>query len=353
MIHNYSYKIQALKKRSAAHLIKYVSIDVYNRIGFVHKHKSSRAMIRIGEETLTENLVYELHKFTLDYGLPLVRLFESVGEDTNGADILLDIPVGNNYIRVPVQAKKITPHANRTDGSYKSFRHANSNGLQSDLLKDYADKIGSYLPIYFLYNFTLGNRTNIQGGEKEYYYGISYFNLNSKTKKPLPNTVRFSHLHSVPAKPLYKLFEKSGGGSGNGGSGRSGGNPPPETPSNPEDDGIRELYKRFGMDITDDFLHQVRRYTQDEIFTDTDNWTDIFFGEEPLKGESAKSAKNSIEFKPRYRLVLLSDPMVEEHVLQMTLTDGGGAKIWEDDEVDPFIEHSPSVEEYTDYKVYC
>lgn len=353
MVHNYRYKVQAIRRRSARDLIKYVSIDVYNRIGFVHRNSTSKTMIRIGEETLTENLVYELHKFTLEQGMTLVRLFESIGEDTNGADMLLDVPVGDEYIRIPVQAKKLSPHKRGDNGSYLSFRHSNSNGLQSDLLKQYAEDLGSYLPVYLLYNFTSGNTANIARGEKEYYYGISYFNLNSSIVTTLPNTVRFSHLHSSHANPFYKLFDRLGGGSNNGGTG--GGGNPPGSPNDPNDV-IREVYERFGVkksEITDEFIQNIRRYTPDEIFADTDNWTNAFsVGRRPAEKDEIITSERP-GFRPRYRMVLLSDPLTPEQEAQMQGTVVGDAKVLDDEENDPFVEHEPEVEEFEKYQVYC
>lgn len=350
MVNNYRYKVQARRKLSARDLIKYVSIDIYNRIGFVHKNGTSKTMIRAGEETLTENMVYELHKFTIETGICLVRLFESIGEDTNGADMLLDIPIANFYIRVPVQAKKISTYKNGTDGSYQSFYHKNTKGLQSKLLKDYAnDVVKSFLPVYFLYNFTSKNKKNIDTGEKEHYYGISYFSLNSKFRNPLGKTVRFSDLHSEPANPLYKLFEKLGGGNGNGG-GSGGGGKPPVKPLNPDNDSIREFYKRFGMDLADDDILKIRRYTQEEIFADTDNWTDLFSTEKKTKG---KRKAESLEFKPRYRMVLLSDPTISGQDAEMVLTVGGSSKRLDDVETDPFIEHSFNAEQFSNYEIHC
>lgn len=328
MINHSYFRAKASLSRSAVDLIKYVSIDIYNRIGFVHKYSSDNRLNKLGEETLTENMVYELLKFEIEFKkFKLLHLFESKREDVNGADLLLEIPVGEGYIKVPFQAKKISPYADRKNGRYKSFHHSNSNGVQSTLLKEFAERVGSFLPIYLLYNFT-SDSPNTEPGEPECFYGCSYMNINLLPSAHERGTVKFSNLHPKLAFPFYKLFERpsAGGGSDD----DNGGGTSPRDPNERGDSELRRIFELFGViEPADELLAKVHIYNKDEIFGDTENWQEVYGNETRDQKKSKKY--NDLEFRPRYRLVLLNEPSVrQETELDFTFISGGG-KILGDD----------------------
>ena len=319
MISNYSYKKKAVKKKSAVELIKYVSIETYNRIGFVHRYSVNPIfLLRTGEVTLTENLLYELHKFSIEKKLTLVRMFEAKNEGKNGADMLLDLPVAGGYIRVPVQAKRLYLGASAQDGSYPMMRHR--SGVQTKLLKAYAARLGSFLPLYLLYNYTHGNAM-IPASEKEYYYGCSYLNANHLPVVQPNDDFMFSDLHPSPGKPFYRLFEYFGRNGGGGGK---------PAPSDDPKKELIEFYAHFGVEADDAFLKNVRIYTREEIFADNENWKDVFSKDLPRDNEEWLYGEG---FDPRYRIVLLSGPEVSGEADGNRVSDGGNANT--DTEADP------------------
>lgn len=307
MLNHLQYKENANSSRSASELIKYVSHEIYNRIGFVHTYSNKKTFMRIYEVTLTQNLVYELHKFEKETGLTLFKMFESESEETNGSDLLLCLPVtAGNYIQVPVQAKLLKTFKAPDNGSYASFHHKNTNGLQINLLKKYAEELGSYLPLYLFYNYTKGS-INIDAGESEELYGCSYMNVNdSRIPVAILNksTIRFSDLHASYAFPFYRLFGYSNGG----GNGQNSDVDPDDPDYTPKPYGpfevLKELYARFGMKIDEEKASRIKLVPESEILEDRD-WNAAFSGD-----VGKKDSKSSDSFRPKYKVVLLANPDV-------------------------------------------
>ncbi|MBA5791726.1 hypothetical protein H1R17_10925 [Flavobacterium sp. xlx-214] len=345
MISHKEYKIDAIKYHSAVNLIKYVSIDTYNRIGFVHQNKDY-GKLRIGEVTLTENLVYELHKFADENTLHLVKIYESVNEDTNGSDLLLDFPIGNYYIRIPIQAKKVTPDADSKDGSYISFHHGNSKGIQGDLLTKYAEKLGSYLPLYLLYNFTSNCKTIKGLNEKEEYYGCSVLNLNNVGS--LEKTVKFSHLHPSMAIPFYKLFQNFNRDDEGDVQKKPEGPSPVTEPIVTDNDVIRKCYKLFGIDATDDFIQKLNLKKKEDVFADIDNWIKPFMNTMKNSGNN-----NQTQFNPRYRIVVLTEPIVPTSDEGVNAINDGDAAEMENNTSIEELQNEPEIEEKELYEIYC
>ncbi len=296
---NSQYYKDAKDLRSAQDLIKYVSIETYNRIGFVKEYSDENSFMKIYEVTLTQNMVYEIIKFSKENKLNLVSLYESIDEKTNGSDILICIEFNSGYLKFPFQAKILSSYAKRMDGSYKSFWHENDNGLQIDLLKEYAISLGSYLGFYLPYNFTKGN---INLTEKESYYGCSYISTDAVEKKYEYNdNVTFNGLNSTGyLKPLYRFFENkdgSGGGPNFSGTGGGGGN-----------DEVEKFFVSCGKTLTDTELSNLHFHTQDEIFSDDSNWRNLL-EDQGTPSKIIEQSSNEKVFNPRYKLVLMSKPI--------------------------------------------
>jgi hypothetical protein len=300
---NIKYKQNAIERKSVVDLIKYVSIDIYNRIGFVRNLSRRQEFIRVYEVTLTQNLVYELIKFSKENNLNLVGIYESQNEKMNGSDILLCVKLSRGYIKIPVQAKILNSYVSLKNGNYKEFWHKNKIGLQFELLDKYAEKTGSLMALYLLYNYTEKSKF-IDKGEKECYYGCSYISTERISKKyPKVQNVVFGHIHPKLARPFYKLFT---GTNGNGGITTT-----PTSPSGKYND-IIDFYTKNGVDINEsDIINKIRFYTSEEIFSDDSNWENM--AETKLSNNRSKTDKINInEFSPKYKIVLIGKPEVPD-----------------------------------------
>lgn len=312
------YRRLAKTMTSEEYLIKYVSTDIYNRIGFIKNHLT-KGLIRIHEVTLTQNLVFEIHKFESETGLRLVDLYEATNEKMNGADLVLGMQVGTGYLKIPMQAKILKPFSKNKDGSYSAFHHKNSFGKQSDLLKKFAEECGSYLPLYLLYNYTYGS-SNIAPGENEHYYGCSCV---SAERVPIQGTsrktMRFSDLHPLPAIPWYRMFRTRGSNEGNS-NGGTGGTPSPNGPEKRDpNDEIRDFYKQFGRDANDEFINQLTFYTYEELTAQEEDW------ERVSPSDAVENIKTSKQ-TPKYKLVFLPNPMYlnSQNTLSLEIDDATG-----------------------------
>ena len=127
------YKVLAKINKSGVDLIKYASIELWNRIGLTIAFQKKFGFMRIYEVTLTQNLIYELCKIQYENQLPLVNLYEAKDEETNGTDILVYVNFTQGTLIFPFQAKLLSTFKNKKDGSYKSFWHKNKKGLQINL----------------------------------------------------------------------------------------------------------------------------------------------------------------------------------------------------------------------------
>lgn len=261
------YRKNARNHRSSEELIKFVSTETYNRIGFVKKY-FTKSFLRIYEVTITQNLVYEILKFEIETGQKLVDIYEAKNESTKGADLLMGLQVGTGFLKIPMQAKILDPHVRELNGTYNAFHHSNGTGVQIDLLNDYAVECGSRLPLYLLYNYTFGS-PYIEAGETEHLYGCSYL---SAEKIPAPilakSTINFSDFHPSPGKPWHHMFKRRSDGNG-------GNNPPNEPELDDPNSDIKEFYSRFGMDVTDEFISTLTFYTHEELTAETEQWEHV------------------------------------------------------------------------------
>lgn len=294
------YRRLARARRSAEDLIKFVSTDVYNRIGFVKKNSPTN-FLRVYEVTLTQNIVYEILKFQEETGTRLVDLYESKQEPVNGADLLLGMQVGTGYLKIPIQAKILKPYKAAKDGSYPAFHHSNkTSGSQRQLLIDFAVSCGSKLPLYMLYNYTVQS-PHINPTEQEHLYGCSCFSAHTLPGvTATAKTVKFSHLHPAPGIPWYHMFTPASSGAGGGGQG--GGGPQGDGPENDPNNDVREFYARFGIDTDEAFIAGLEFYTHEELTAETDEWERI-----SLQDFDAKS-ENSQVSRPYYKMVFLPQP---------------------------------------------
>lgn len=289
------YRKRARFLKSSEELIKFVSTDIYNRIGFVKKY-FTKSFLRVYEVTVTQNLVYEILKFEIETGQKLVDFYEAKNENENGADLLLGLQVGTGYLKIPMQAKILNPHVKERNGTYNAFHHKNKKGMQINLLIDYAQRCGSRLPLYLLYNYTFGS-PDIAAGETEHLYGCSYL---CAEKIPAPilakNTINFSDFHPSPGKPWYHLFRKRKGGND--------GNDPADGPElNDPNSDIKEFYNRFGMDVTDEFISTLTFYTHEDLTAETDQWEHVTIDNFNDKVKSPRIKK------PFYKMVMQPLPM--------------------------------------------
>ena len=289
------YKNLAKSKKSKVNLIKYASIELWNRIGLTMEFQKKIGFMRIYEVTLTQNLVYELCKFQYENSLSLVNLYEAKDEKTNGTDILVYINFPQGTLIFPFQAKLLTTFKEKKDGSYKSFWHKNENGLQIDLLKAFANDLGSQLGFYLFYNHTSGNK-NIN--EKEEFYGCSYISTHALEKSTSrKKNIKFSKIHPKPAKPFYHFFKDDGD------SDSSYDDPSPLKGISNE---VIDFFAKQGMDVDEEFISTLRFYTQEEIAEQNIGWNKISMND-PDKNQNFERHKTSNDydvFNPKYKLIL-------------------------------------------------
>lgn len=289
------YRKRARFLKSSEELIKFVSTDIYNRIGFVKKY-FTKSFLRVYEVTLTQNLVYEILKFEIETGQKLVDIYEAKNENANGADLLMGLQVGTGFLQIPMQAKILDPHVRELNGTYNAFHHSNRSGIQIELLIDYAQRCGSRLPLYLLYNYTFGS-PYIAAGETEHLYGCSYL---SAEKIPAPilakNTINFSDFHPDLGKPWHHLFRRRNGGN-------NGNNPVNEPELDDPNSDIKEFYSRFGMDVTDEFISTLTFYTHQDLTAETDEWERVTVDNFHDKAKAPRIKK------PFYKMVMQPLPM--------------------------------------------
>ncbi len=134
--------------RTACKLLRRLSQDTWERIQF----SRARQGLKIYEVTITQNLIFELHKKGSNSG---VKVFEAVDEKTNGNDLEFFVKTKGGYLFFPVQAKIIYSNL-----CYPRLEHGN----QINDLRTYAQSYGG-VPLYLLYNYSPNytDRPRIQG----------------------------------------------------------------------------------------------------------------------------------------------------------------------------------------------
>lgn len=181
--------------------------DTWRRIEFARNQRG----LRIFETTITQNILYEFAIYKLLYNLN-IDMYESADEEANGNDIEFEYTIGDQVMKLPMQAKIIY-----RDGRYPRMEH----GSQIETLINYAEREGGY-PLYILYNYyndipaILNNRRECGVRYNVQQYGISlvsafhlhdnYYqrriNRNNNLAWRIPH---FLELHPDIAIPWFKL----------------------------------------------------------------------------------------------------------------------------------------------------
>lgn len=174
--------------------LKRLSIDTWKRIGFVRTRKG----LKIYETTITQNLLFELKKFS-ELCPTNVQIYEATNEKVNGNDIEIFLQVGSHYIYLPTQAKIL----------YKNSKYtAMDHGNQINDLILYSKRVGGF-PLYLLYNYD-NDRSLIE-------YGCSLIPANYLLKNfAFARTIKsgvkrwtipsFKDLHPTIALPWHNFF---------------------------------------------------------------------------------------------------------------------------------------------------
>lgn len=174
--------------------LKRLSIDTWNRIGFTRSRKG----LKIFETTITQNLLFELKKFSETCPSKLY-IYEAINEKVNGNDMEIFLQVGSHYICLPTQAKIL----------YKGSKYLKmEHGNQINDLISYSRKVGGF-PLYLLYNYDNDNSL--------VEYGCSFIPANYLLKNyAFTRTIKsgikrwtipsFKDLHPKIALPWHDFF---------------------------------------------------------------------------------------------------------------------------------------------------
>lgn len=191
---------------SLCNLLQNIANETWERIGFARTRKG----LKIFETTITQNILYEFHKYCDQNPHTPIRMFEAINEPLNGNDIELIIQTSGGYVIAPLQAKIIY----KTD-NYPAMDHGN----QINDLITYAKNVGG-VPLYLLYNHYLdtfthnGNLCGIKFSKEQYgcslvsaYYLLNKFAFNrfDKSGNPKWTIPNFIELHPDIAVPWYVL----------------------------------------------------------------------------------------------------------------------------------------------------
>ena len=125
-------------------LYKEISSSIWDRIPF-----SYNIGFRYSEVTITENLLFDIYKFSIDNPSLAINIFEAKNEKANGNDLELCLEIEpNKYVILVIQAKKLY----FTTQKYRSISHKVNDKYQIELLEDYA-KREKAIPLYMFYNY--------------------------------------------------------------------------------------------------------------------------------------------------------------------------------------------------------
>lgn len=137
-------------------LYKNISSSIWDRIPF-----SYNIGFRYSEVTITENLLFDIHKFNVNNPTLKINIYEAKNEKANGNDLELCLEIEpNKYVILVIQAKKLY----FTTQKYRSISHKVNGTYQIDLLEDYA-KRQKAIPLYMLYNYA----PDFKNKNKKYY----------------------------------------------------------------------------------------------------------------------------------------------------------------------------------------
>ncbi len=175
--------------------LKKLSCDTWERIGFARSRKG----FKIFETTITQNLLFELKKFSENCNDSQVQLFEAINEKANGNDIEVFLQVGDRYICLPTQAKIL----------YNSSKYtAMDHGNQINDLISYSKKVGGF-PLYLLYNYyekEVFKKFGCSLVSADYLLNNYAFKRTAKSGKKRWIIPTFNDLHSAHALPWDELF---------------------------------------------------------------------------------------------------------------------------------------------------
>ena len=125
--------------------------DTWQRLGFVKDSFQNRGVlgqIRFGEETITDLMLMDL--YVKGSTVILFKQTSKPAESVSGTDFELWLGTDQlGWYRFAIQAKKLDLRTDR----YSTLPQNNSNGLQIDLLEQFANAKGA-APLYCLYNYT-------------------------------------------------------------------------------------------------------------------------------------------------------------------------------------------------------
>ncbi len=242
-------------------LYKEISSSVWDRIPF-----SYNMSFKYSEVTITENLLFYIHKFNINNPLMTINIFEAKNEKAYGNDLELCLEVEpDKYIIFVIQAKKLYYKKQK----YRSLSHKVNDRYQIDLLEDYA-KQEKAIPLYMLYNCAPDCKKKNKKAygcslifsnyiKENYYLKISSDRWKIPTFDELHNEKHAFPLHLLAMNPL-KIKQS-----------------------------IDKNYK-IGKDY--------KIYTKNELI-DNNRWIEIFD-----KNSQDYLAYTSDEFEPKYRLVI-------------------------------------------------
>lgn len=239
-------------------LYKEISSSIWDRIPF-----SYNIGFRYSEVTITENLLFDIHKFNVNNPTLKINIYEAKNEKANGNDLELCLEIEpNKYVILVIQAKKLY----FTTQKYRSISHKVNGTYQIDLLEGYA-KQQKAIPLYMLYNYApdFKNKNNKYYGctlvfsqfiRKHYYLKASSVSWKIPTFDELHQNHHAVPLHTLALSGLQ--IKKT----------------------------IDKCYKNYNV------------YTKDELI-DNKRWVEIFD-----KNNQDFSKYISDEFEPKYRVIL-------------------------------------------------
>lgn len=239
-------------------LYKEISSSIWDRIPF-----SYNIGFRYSEVTITENLLFDIHKFNVNNPTLKINIYEAKNEKANGNDLELCLEIEpNKYVILVIQAKKLY----FTTQKYRSISHKVNGTYQIDLLEDYA-KRQKAIPLYMFYNYApdFKNKNKKYYGctlvfsqfiRKHYYLKASSFSWKIPTFDELHQNHHAVPLHTLALSGLQ--IKKT----------------------------IDKCYKNYNV------------YTKDELI-DNKRWVEIFD-----KNNQDFSKYISDEFEPKYRVIL-------------------------------------------------
>ncbi|UFS63639.1 hypothetical protein LOH54_05775 [Sulfurimonas sp. HSL-3221] len=163
-----------------------LSHDTWYRLKFT---RTNASQLKLFETTITQNLLFELAKFSEHCTFKQVKAFEAINERVNGNDIEFFVQQPNGkYLFFPMQAKVLYP-----SNKYEQIPYKNQN---TDLI-NYASKKKGY-PLYLLYNYS-PQHTSYQ------HYGCSI--VDAHYMKSIFNSINptFDDLHVHSSKYIYPV----------------------------------------------------------------------------------------------------------------------------------------------------